>query len=44
MQAATVRPYSAALAQLTTLGYDYSGNMTRQDGTTGQVRFSAAER
>jgi hypothetical protein len=44
MQAATVCPYSAASAQLTTLGHDYNGDMTRQDGTTGRARFSAAER
>jgi hypothetical protein len=44
VQAATVRPYSAASAQLTTHGYGYSGDVTRQDGITGQVIFSATER
>jgi hypothetical protein len=29
VQAATVRPYNAASAQLTTLGYGYSGDTTR---------------
>jgi hypothetical protein len=44
MQAATVHPYSAASAQLTTPGHGYSGDMTRQYGTTGRVMFSAIER
>jgi hypothetical protein len=44
VQAATVLPHSAALTQLTTPGHDYSGDTTRYDGTTGQARFSAAER
>jgi hypothetical protein len=44
VQAATVRLYSAASAQLTYPGHDYSGDMTRQDGTTGRAMFSAAER
>jgi hypothetical protein len=44
VQAATVCLHSAASAQLTTPGYGYSGDMTRQDGITGRDRFSAAER
>jgi hypothetical protein len=43
MHAATVRPYSAALAQLITNGHIYSGDMIRHDGTTGRVMFSAVE-
>jgi hypothetical protein len=43
VQAATVRLYSTMSTQLTT-GYGYSGDMTRQDGTTGQAMFSAAKR
>jgi hypothetical protein len=43
MQAATVSPYSAVSAQLTTPGHGYSGDMTRQDGTMGWAMFSAAE-
>jgi hypothetical protein len=35
VQAATVHPYGAASAQLTTPRHGYSGDMTRQDGTTG---------
>jgi hypothetical protein len=42
--AVTVRPYSAASAQLTTHVYSYSGDMTQQNGTTGRVMFSAAKR
>jgi hypothetical protein len=44
VQAATVHSYSAASAQLTTSGYGYSGDVTRQDDITEQVMFSAAER
>jgi hypothetical protein len=44
VQAATVRLHSAASAKLTTSGHGYSGDMTQQDGTTGRVMFSAAER
>jgi hypothetical protein len=44
VQAATVCLYSAASAQLTTPGHDYSGDMTQQDGITGRDNFSAAER
>jgi hypothetical protein len=40
---ATVRLYSAALAQLTTPGHSYRGDMTRQDGTMVRVMFSAVE-
>jgi hypothetical protein len=40
VQAATVRLYSAASAQLTTPGHSYSGDMTRQDGTTALAMFS----
>jgi hypothetical protein len=42
--AATVWFNSATQAQLTTPGHGYSGNTTRQDGTTGHARFSAVER
>jgi hypothetical protein len=35
VQAAIVRPYSAASAQLTTPEQDYSGDVTRQDGIMG---------
>jgi hypothetical protein len=44
MHAATVHPYSVALAQLTTPKYDYRGDTTQQDGTTVRAMFSAAER
>jgi hypothetical protein len=44
MLAAKVHPYSAASAQLTTPGHGYNGDVTRQDGITGRVMFSAAER
>jgi hypothetical protein len=44
MQAATVQLYSASLAQLITPGHDYSGDTTRQDGTTVQAMFSTTER
>jgi hypothetical protein len=44
VQAATVRPYSAASAHLTTHVHDYSGDMTRQHDTTGRAMFSAAKR
>jgi hypothetical protein len=40
VHAATVRLYSAASAQLITPGHDYSGDMTRQDGTTALAMFS----
>jgi hypothetical protein len=43
VHAATVRLYSAASAQLTTPGYGYSGDVTRQDGIMGRAIFSAAE-
>jgi hypothetical protein len=43
VQATTVRLYSAASAQLTTPGYGYRGDMTRQDSTTRRAMFSAAE-
>jgi hypothetical protein len=44
MQAAIMRFYSATTAQLTTPGHDYSGDMTRQDGTTVLAMFSTTER
>jgi hypothetical protein len=44
VQAATVSPYSAASAQLTTPGHGYRGDTTRQDSTTVRAIFSAAER
>jgi hypothetical protein len=44
MQAATVHPYSAVSAQLTTHEHGYNGDMTRQYGTTGRAMFSAIER
>jgi hypothetical protein len=44
MQATKVHPHSAVSAQLTTPGHGYSGDTTRQDGTTGRARFSAVER
>jgi hypothetical protein len=44
VQAATVRPYSAASVQLTTSGHGYNGDVTLQDGITGRVMFSAVER
>jgi hypothetical protein len=40
VQAATIRLYSAASAQLTTPEHGYSGDMTRQDGTTTLAMFS----
>jgi hypothetical protein len=43
-QAATVWFNSATQAPLTTPGRGYSGDRTRQDGTTRRARFSAAER
>jgi hypothetical protein len=43
VHAATVRSYSAASAQLTTSRYDYSGDVTRQDGIREHAMFSAAE-
>jgi hypothetical protein len=43
VQAATVHPYSATLAQLITSGHGYRGDTTRQDGTTMQAMFSAVE-
>jgi hypothetical protein len=39
---ATVRFSSAMAAQLTIPGHDYSGDMTRQDGTTTLTIFSTA--
>jgi hypothetical protein len=44
MHAATVRLYSVTLAQLTTPGYGYSGDTTRQDGTIALIMFSIAWR
>jgi hypothetical protein len=44
MHAATVHPYSAASAQLTTPEHGYSGDVTQQDGITEHAMFSAAER
>jgi hypothetical protein len=44
VQAAIVWLYSAVSAQLTTPAHGYSGDMTQQDGTTGQTMFSAPER
>jgi hypothetical protein len=44
VHAATVHPYSAASAQLTSPGHGYRGDMTRQDGIMVHVMFSAAER
>jgi hypothetical protein len=44
VQAAAVWLYSVTSAQLTTPGYGYNGDMTRQDSTTGWVMFSAADR
>jgi hypothetical protein len=44
VQAATMRPYSTASAQLTISGHGYSGDVTRQDGITGRTMFNAAER
>jgi hypothetical protein len=43
MQAATVRPYSAASAQLITPKHGYRGDTTQQDGTTIQAMFSAVK-
>jgi hypothetical protein len=43
VQAATMRLYSAALAQLTTPGHGYRGDTTRQDDTMVRAMFSAAE-
>jgi hypothetical protein len=43
VQATTVRPYSVASTQLITPGHGYSGDMVRQNGTTGRVMFNAAE-
>jgi hypothetical protein len=40
VQATTVHSYSAASAQLTTLGHGYNADTTRQDGTTVRVIFS----
>jgi hypothetical protein len=42
VQAARVRLYSAASAQLITIGHGYSGDMTQQDGTTTLPMFSTA--
>jgi hypothetical protein len=39
VQAATVRLYNTASARLTTPRYDYSGDATQQDSTTGWVIF-----
>jgi hypothetical protein len=44
VQAATVRPYSAASVQLTTPRHGYSGDVTQQDGITGRAMFSVAQR
>jgi hypothetical protein len=41
-QAATVRFNSATQAQLITPGHGYSGDTTRQDGTTMLTMFSIA--
>jgi hypothetical protein len=41
---AKVQFNSATQAQLTTYGHDYSGDTTRQDGTTALGLFSAVER
>jgi hypothetical protein len=41
-QAATVRFNSATQSQLTTPGHGYSGDTTRQDGTTALTMFSIA--
>jgi hypothetical protein len=41
---AIVQLYSATPAQLTTPGHAYSGDTTRQDGTTVLAMFSTAER
>jgi hypothetical protein len=41
-QAATVRFNRAMHAQLTTSGHEYSGDTTRQDGTTALTMFSVA--
>jgi hypothetical protein len=41
-QATTVQFNSATLAQLTTPGHGYSGDMTRQDGTMALTMFSTA--
>jgi hypothetical protein len=43
VQAATARPYSVVLAQLTTHRHGYSDNVTQQDGITGHTMFSAAD-
>jgi hypothetical protein len=43
VQAATMHPYSATSAQLTTPGHGYSGDITQQDSTTRQAMFSATE-
>jgi hypothetical protein len=44
VQATTVRPYSAVSAQLITPEHGYNGDVTRDDGITLRVMFSAAER
>jgi hypothetical protein len=44
VQAATVRLYSAASAQLTTPGHGYRGDTTRYDDTTVRAMFNVAER
>jgi hypothetical protein len=44
VHATTVYPHSAASVHLITPEHDYSGDTTQQDGTTGRVRFSVAER
>jgi hypothetical protein len=44
VQAATMRSYSTALAQLTTPGHGYRGDMTRHDGTMVRAMFSVAKR
>jgi hypothetical protein len=44
VHAATVRPYSAASAQLITPEHGYSGDVTWQDDITERVMFSAVKR
>jgi hypothetical protein len=44
VQVTTVRLYSAASAELTTLGHGYRGDTTQQDGIMVRAMFSAAER
>jgi hypothetical protein len=44
VHAATVLPYSAMSAQLTTPGHGYNGDVARHDGIMGRAMFSTAER